>query len=433
MADAPGPDAAAATARDLLTHPPTLAFLVAVTASTMASVAQVTALGKQVFDLTQSELDLGLIGLAEFIPAALLALPAGTLADRFDRRMVMGIGLTGEMACSLAIALAVHRGVTTITPLLALVVAFGVFRAITAPAARALPATLVAPGGLPRIIPLFSGAWQIGLIVGPLLAGFLFLVSPSLPYVAAAALLGIAVLALPLIRLHPDAVVRDPDAAPPKLRDALEGLQIIRRSPILLGAISLDLFAVLFGGAVALLPALADERLGVGAGGLGILRAAAGAGAAVTTVVLVARPVRRRVGRVLFVAVACFGVATIVLGVTHTFAVALAALLLLSGADAVSVFIRATLVPLITPDEYRGRVMAVEGVFIGASNELGAFESGLAGNWLGAAGSVVFGGVATLAVVGVWVTAFPALRDVDRFDDVQPAELGPLSPQESTT
>lgn len=427
MADLPDPDVVVPSARYLLTHRSTVAFLVAVTASTMASVAQITALGKEVFDLTHSELDLGFIGLAEFIPAALLVFAAGTLADRFDRRVIMGIGLGGEMLCSLSIALAVHLGVSTITPLLALVVAFGTFRAFAAPAARALPATLVAPGGLPKIIPLFSGAWQIGLIAGPVLAGFLYLVSPSLPYVASATLLAVAVLALPFIRMHPDALVRDPDAARPRLRDALEGLQLIRRSPILLGAISLDLFAVLFGGAVALLPAIAEDRLGVGAGGLGILRAAAGVGAAATTVVLAVRPVRRRVGRVLFVSVACFGIATIALGLTHSFVVAFAALLLLSGADAVSVFIRATLVPLITPDEYRGRVMAVENVFIGASNELGAFESGVAGNYLGASGSVVFGGVATLAVVGVWATAFPALREVDSFDDVQPAEFGSLS------
>jgi predicted MFS family arabinose efflux permease len=184
---------------------------------------------------------------------------------------------------------------------------------------------------------------------------------------------------------------------------------------VLLGAISLDLFAVLFGGAIALLPALADERLGVGARGLGWLWASAGIGAALVTIVLARRPVRRHVGRTLLFVVALFGVGTIVLGVTTNFAVAFLAIAALSGADAVSVFIRSTLLPLVTPADVRGRVVAVEMVFIGASNELGAFESGVAGEVLGAAGAVVFGGVATLAVAVLWWVLFPALRDVDRF------------------
>jgi MFS family permease len=393
---------------------------VAVAASTMAAVAQVTALGKAVFDLSGRELDLGLIGLAEFLPAAALALVAGTLADRFDRRLMMAIGLGGELLCSLGLALAVGR-VSGIAPLLALVVAFGSFRSLAAPAGRALPATLVAPGGLPRIIPLFSAAWQLGAVAGPVLAGFLYLVDPSLPFVASAGLLALALGAIPFIRAHPEAVVRDDSAPPPRLADALDGLRLIRRSPVLLGAISLDLFAVLFGGAVALLPALAEQRYGVGAGGLGVLRAAVGVGAAVATVVLAVRPVGRHLGRVLLGSVALFGLATIVLGVTRSFAVALLALLVGAAADAVSVFIRATLVPLITPDEYRGRVLAVENVFIGASNELGAFESGVVGQAIGASGSVVLGGVATIGVVALWASLFPALRRIDRFDDALPA------------
>ncbi len=208
---------------------------------------------------------------------------------------------------------------------------------------------------------------------------------------------------------------------PPSFHTALEGLRLIFRTPILLGAISLDLFAVLFGGAVALLPAIADEQLGVGAVGLGVLRVAAGVGAAIMAVTLALRPINRHVGRALFIAVAVFGIGTIVLGVTHTFAIAFVSLLVLSAADAVSVFIRSTITPLVTPASARGRVLAVENVFIGASNELGAFESGVAGQLLGVAPAVVLGGGMTLLVAGLWTVLFPALRDVDRFTDLEGA------------
>ena len=207
----------------------------------------------------------------------------------------------------------------------------------------------------------------------------------------------------------------------------MEGLRLVRRQPILLGAISLDLFAVLFGGAVALLPAIADERLGVGAVGFGWLRAAPGIGAATMMLLLAIRPVRRRVGRVLLWAVAVFGLATVVLGVTTSYGVAFGALVVLGSADALSVFIRITLVPLVTPASARGRVLAVENVFIGASNELGSFESGVTGQLLGPALAVGLGGVATLVVAVTWSRLFPALRDVDRFptpvDDGTPADV----------
>ena len=429
-------------------------FLFAVTATTMASIAQLTALGVQVFAITGRELDLGLLGLAEFAPALLLAIPAGALADRFDRRLIMAIGLGGQALCSLGLAAVTATGTDSFTAILALVVVFGAFRALTAPAARALPATLVAPDELPRIVPLFSASWQFGLIAGPVLGGFLYAVDPPLPYLASAGLILVGMAALPFVSLHPSAgtagprittaapevaaavpgeplAAVDPRAGPveqpsrPTLRDALDGLRVIRRQPVLLGAISLDLFAVLFGGAVALLPAIAEDRLGVDATGLGWLRAAGGMGAALTTVVLATRPFTHRVGRVLLVSVGVFGLATIALGVTTSFWVAFGAMAVLSSADAISVYVRATLVPLITADEYRGRVLAVENVFIGASNELGAFESGVAGQLLGASGAIVLGGAATLVVVVIWWFGFTPLRDIDRFDDIAPGSARP--------
>jgi hypothetical protein len=230
-------------------------------------------------------------------------------------------------------------------------------------------------------------------------------------------LLAASALALLSIRYDPEALAEHvgEHESRPGLRDALEGLRFIKREPILLGAIGLDLFAVLFGGVVGLLPAIATERLGVDAVGLGWLRAAGGIGAATVTLAIAWRPLTRRVGRRLLATVALFGAATVVLGLTTEFAVAVVCMAVLSGADAVSVFIRATLVPLFTPRHMRGRVLAVENVFIGGSNQAGDFESGVAGQALGVGPAVVLGGVATLAVAGSWWFLFPALRDVDRF------------------
>jgi MFS family permease len=415
------------SARELVRDRSVAAFLASVTAATMAALAQTTALGYQVFELTGREIDLGLLGLAEFLPALVLAVPAWALADRFDRRTMYGLALAGEAVAVGGLAWLTWQGVDEFGPLLGMVVLFGSFRALAAPALRALPATLVAPGSLPRIVPMFSASWQIGLIAGPVLGGVLYATEPPLAYLGSVALLLLAIGVLPLLRLRrraePQGTVERPG-----WRSALDGLRVIRHNPVLLGTISLDLFAVLFGGAVALLPAIATTRLGTDASGLGWLRAAGGIGAALTTAALVARPLRRRIGPTLLVCVAIFGAATIVLGAATSFVVAFVALFVMSAADAVSVFVRATLVPLITPDEYRGRVLSVENVFIGASNELGAFESGLTGQLFGAPLAVVFGGAATLVVVAVAAVAFPALRRIDGFPPPESATLGTARP-----
>ena len=418
------------------------ALLVSVFCSMAASAAQVTALGKLVYDLTGRELDLGLLGLAEFAPAALLVLVTGAVADRFERRRVAAAAAVAQAVSAGALALYAGTGPTSIVPIFALVFVFGVARAFAAPAARALVGDIVPPERLPWLVARFSGAWQAALVVGPVLGGFLYTLDVRLPYVGAAALLLVAAGALLLVRplaTRPAPAGREPAevlaadalataatepvvgrveiAAPVRTgwRDAVEGIRFIRRVPVLLGALSLDLFAVLFGGAWALLPAIATDRLGVDAVGLGWLRAAGGMGAGAVTIALAVRPLRRRVGPTLLVVVACFGLGTIVLGLTRSFVVAFVAMAALSGADAVSVFIRATLVPLVTPEDKRGRVLAVENVFIGGSNELGAFESGVAGQLLGPSGAIVLGGVATLAVAGGWWVLFPDLRRVDRF------------------
>jgi MFS family permease len=416
-----------------------VALLVTVFSSACGAVAGVTALGIQVYDLTHRELDLGLLGLAEFAPAALLVLVTGTVADRFDRVRVTASGAVLQAVVALALAAYALREPRSVAPIFALVLVFGAGRAFLAPAARALPADVVDSQTLPLLTARRGATWQSAIIVGPVIAGGLYPLGAAVPYFAMAVLLAIAAVSVLFVRTLPvtgGAETEDPiaeaagteaaveagsghlEAVPTtrgRLHEALEGLRFIRHSPILLGAISLDLFAVLFGGAVALLPAIAIDRLGVGSVGLGWLRAAGGIGAASVTLVIARRPFTRHVGPILLVAVAIFGAATIALGATTIYAVAFIAMLVLSGADAISVFIRSTLVPLITPRDKRGRVNAVESVFIGASNELGAFESGVVGQVLGAPGAIVIGGVATLVVAGTYCVAFPSLRSVDGF------------------
>ncbi|MCU1484069.1 MAG: hypothetical protein JWN67_815 [Actinomycetia bacterium] len=402
-------------------------LLVSLLLSSIASMTQATVLGKQVFDISHRELDLGLLGLVEFAPALLLVLVTGTVADRFDRRRVAALGLLGEAAATGGILWYVSTDPTAVGPLFGIVLVFGVARAFAAPAARSLPADIVEPERVPWVVARYSATWQIASIVGPVTGGFLYAADVRLPYLFIMVVTVGAAAAVLLVQRHqPTRPVDVPDEIPavdplltpaPKARfgEAWAGLRFIRTQPILLGAISLDLFAVLFGGAVALLPAIAEERLGVGAVGFGWLRAAGGIGAALVTLRLAIRPLDRRVGRTLLVSVGVFGLATLALGATRSYVVAFVAMLVLSGADSVSVFVRATLVPLVTPRSRRGRVLAVENVFIGASNELGAFESGVAGQLLGPAGAVVLGGAATLAIAAGWGALFPELRDVDGF------------------
>lgn len=319
-------------------------------------------------------------------------------------------------------------------PVFALTVAFGIAQAFGAPAIRSLPADMVEPEDVPSVVARSNIAGEAGIVLGPVLGGFLYAADVRFPFVALAALSaasGASILAVRLSGTVPAAPIpADPAReavvepvlghaeAPPSRRgwrEASAGLRFVRSRPVVLGAISLDLFAVLFGGAVALLPAIAKDRLGVGAVGLGWLQAAAGLGAACTTTMLALWPPGRRIGRTLLAVVAVFGAFTVLLGATRSYAVAFAAIFVLSGADAVSVFIRATLVPLATPEEMRGRVLAVENVFIGASNEFGGFESGVTAQLLGTSAAVMLGGAATLLVAGVWSVAFPALRRVDGF------------------
>jgi len=392
-----------------------------------AVMGQITIIGKQVYDLTGRPLDLGLLGVAEFLPVAVLAPLAGPLADRHDRRKILGIALVGEAIASLLLFLYARSDPTSITPIFAIVLFFGVCRAFAMPASRALPIDLSPPGAIPRVVALKSVCFQAGHIAGPITFGFAFVVEGSLPYLLSALAL---VAAIAIVTLIPSSGVKRLASTGGRqlILESLEGLRFIRYRPVLLGAMGLDLFAVLFGGALALLPAIAEDRLGVGAIGLGWLRAGVGIGAGATAVCMSIRPVQRHLGRTLYAVIAMFGLGTTALGLTRSFTLAFTIIVFVSAADAVSMFIRATLVPLATPENMRGRVLAVESVFIGASNELGAAESGLTAAFMGLVGAVVFGGVATLAVVALWWRFFPTLRDLDTFDDVMPIRPDGLPP-----
>lgn len=377
---------------------------------------QAAVLGKQVYDITGRQIDIGWIGLVEFLPAAVLVLVTGVVADRFYRRNIVLVAVAGELASAVALMFYARTNPTAVAPIFMITLLYGIARAFVAPAARSIWPSIAPPGGLPAVVALSSATWTGAAIAGPAMSGLLYSIDPWVAYLAASILIATGMVAI--LRVN---VPRNITATTerPTFRHAIEGLVFIRRTPILLAAISLDLFAVLFGGAIALLPVIAEERLGVGDVAYGWLRAAVGIGAAAMALFLAWRPVQRSVGHKLFVVVATFGVMTVVLGLTRNYVIAFIAIVVMSAADMVSVFIRSSIVPLVTPDEKRGRVLAVENVFIGASNELGAFESGVASQALGTAGAVVGGGVATVGIAGLWWVLFPALRHVDRFSDLE--------------
>ena len=384
----------------------------------------ITALFKQVYDITGDPFDIGLLGLAQFVPGLLLAIPSGYAADRFDRRRVAGGFLAARLACAVALMVHSFGPVAGRTWLIIAAVGIGIADALISPSRRSIIPLMVSADDLPRVIALWTATFTGSAIVGPALGGVLYSIGDEVAYGVAAALTAASIPLILSIRYLPgvSAVAHvTSDDERPSVRRALEGLVFIRRTPVVLAAISLDLFAVLFGGAVALIPVVASERLGVGDVAYGWLRAAPGVGAAAMAIVLAVRPVQRRVGPTLLGVVAIFGLGTIVFGVTTNYAVAFAALVVLSAADMISMFIRGAIIPLATPPEQLGRVTAVEGVFIGASNELGAFESGVAARWLGVPWAIAGGGIATVAIAGFFAIAFPSLRKIDTFDEVTPA------------
>jgi MFS family permease len=387
-------------------------FLCARFLATVAVQMQGVAVGWQVYGITGDPLDLGLVGLAQFAPFVPLVLVAGHVADRFDRRRIIMLCYAVEMLCGLLLIGFTLAGLQAVWPVFAVMALYGSARAFMMPASQAVVINLVPPEIFSKALALHSSAFQVAVIAGPALGGVLYLAGPMTVYETVAALLAVASLLMLAMERGPRPTAR---REPVSWSTVLEGLRFVRSRPAMLGAISLDLFAVLFGGATALLPAYASDVLHVGPTGLGLLRTAPGLGAAFTGLLLAFWPLGRHVGRWMFGGVILYGAATVVLGLSGSFPLSLAALALMGAGDMVSVYIRHMLVQVDTPDAIRGRVSAVNSVFIGASNELGEFESGLTAVWFGLVPAVIVGGCATLAVAFVWMLAFPSLRTMDEF------------------
>jgi sugar phosphate permease len=393
-------------------------YVGATVATAFAIEMSFVAIGWQVYAIHSDPLDLGLVGLAMFLPLPLLALPAGHLSDRYPRRTVLALSLGLDALVAIGLLAVTRAGAGETWPFFALAFVTGVASAIGAPAGRAMTPSLVPQAILVKAFAQRSVATQLSVIAGPALGGLLFALDPELVY-AVASVFSLASLAA-VLAMHAG---RDgAGAGTPDLASVLGGVRLVRRTPVLLGAISLDLFAVLFGGAVALLPIFARDVLEVGPAGLGVLRAAPAVGALCAAFVLAHRPVRRHAGRTLLIVVALYGITMVVFGLSETMWLSLAALAAGGAVDTVSVVLRQTILPLVTPDELRGRVTAVEMVFISASNELGAFESGVAAALIGAVPAVVVGGVVTIGVALTWTRLFPQLAEVDRLDELQPVE-----------
>jgi MFS family permease len=379
------------------------------------------AIGWEVYAQHRSTLDLGWIGLAEFIPMFVLALPAGQLADHLPRRLVFAASLLLGAGVGAGLAVLSGSGDTSVGPYLALAAGAGTAMAIGTPAARAMPPTLVGPELLPSAMTLRSIAATAAQVVGPALGGLLYGTSPVLVYSLAAGACVLAAMSVTAMHPRPAAAGSGaPSPAAPGLQSVLEGLRFVRRTPILLGAILLDLLAVLFGGAVGLLPVFARSILHVGPTGLGILRAGPAIGALLGAAVVTWRPIGGRAGRTLLIVVGLYGASIVVFGLSRGFVLSFVALAVGGFVDLYSMNIRSTTVALATPDTLRGRVLAVEMVFISASNQLGTFESGLAAFLVGTIPAVVGGGVVTMLIAAGWSRFFPALTDVDRLDQVAP-------------
>jgi len=402
-------------ARSLLAeHPAFRLFWCARTASALSFQMQAVAVGWQIYELTHSTFQLGMVGLAQFLPMVLLTLPAGHAADRYNRTITAGTSTAIQGLAIVGMAFASHAHRLTPAGIFAAVAFIGAAKAFERPAASALMPNLVPEKLVPQGIALSSAAMQTAFVIGPAVGGILYGWGAAVTYAAAAGLALLAAALTFMIRQERSARPKEP----PTLASVFSGIHFIRRSPIILGSISLDLFAVLLGGATALLPAYARDILHIGATGLGALRAAPAVGSLLMSFILAHRPLAGNVGRKMFAAVFSFGVATVIFGLSRWVALSFVALFLMGASDMVSVVVRSSLVQLQTPDAMRGRVSAVNSLFIGTSNQLGEFESGITASLFGTVPATVLGGLGTIVVCGLWMRFFPALV---AFDRLQPA------------
>jgi MFS family permease len=366
----------------------------------------------QMYALTGSALDLGLVGLAQFVPMAAFMLVAGQIADRYDRRRVLQICQTVEWLVAAALAVSTIYGWVGKELILSAVLVFGAGRAFESPTQASLLPAVIPPSLFARAVAASASTTQLATITGPAIGGLLYTFGAAVPYITCCGLYISSVVLLIFVRIERIARIRSPIRS----REFFAGIFYVRRSPILLGVISLDLFAVLLGGTTALLPIFANEIFHLGPEGLGLLRAAPAVGALAITAVLAVRPPTRRVGTIMFLSVACFGLATIAFALSQSFILSMASLAVLGASDAISVVIRMTLVQIETPDAMRGRVNAVNSLFAGTSNQLGDFRAGLMAAWLGSVPAVLVGGFGILVVVLIWSRVFPVLVHVDSFE-----------------
>jgi MFS family permease len=397
---------------NLLRHPPFLFFNFARGFSEFAYQIATVAIGWHVYELTGSAFYLGLVGLVQFIPSALLVFAAGHAADRFDRRRVVQLCQLLEGLVAAYLAWRSFAGSLTVAEIFSALAVFGIAGAFESPASSALLPAVAPEGLMQRATALSTGTWQVAAISGPALGGLAYAISPAAPYAVMACFWLLGSLLNGAIRLERPAALTEP----PTFSKLFAGFKFVRDNPAILGTISLDLFAVLLGGATALLPIYARDILHAGPWALGVMRAAPAIGALLMTAVLARHTIKSKVGLRMFQAVIAFGLATVVFALSHVIWLSVLALAAMGAADTISVVIRISLVQLATPDEMRGRVGAVNFLFINASNQLGEFESGMTAALLGAMPAALLGGIGTIAVALLWMKLFPSLRKVERLE-----------------
>ena len=393
-------------------HRPFVLYWLSRLAAGFAVQIQTVAVGWQVYDITRDPLDLGFVGLSQFLPALVLVLFTGAVADRYRRRTIMAVCVTAEALCAIALLLFTLSGADIVWPIFALLVAFGIARAFYNPAQQSLLPNLVPTAILGSAIALNTLSWQVASIVGPVTGGLLYGISAEAAYGTAAALLVISGLLILAVPKPPQKTVPEPGT----WQTLVAGFQYIWHEKIVLGAISLDLFAVLLGGTYALLPVYARDILDVGPWGLGLLRAGPAIGSMAVALYLATRPIRDHAGILMFLFVGIFGLSVVVFGVSTIAWLSVAALIVMGAADMISVYVREILIQLWTPDRVRGRVNAVNTVFVGASNELGEFRAGVSAALIGTVPAVVIGGIGTVAVTALWFWWFPELRRIRHLD-----------------
>ncbi len=390
-----------------------LILLLIIRALTALSFQMLTvAVGWQIFSLTQEPFYLGLVGLAQFLPMFLLTLAVGYVADRYDRKLIICLCKVIESIGIFLLALGSHSGWISKESILAIVFFIGALHAFQGPPLQALLPNIVSKELFPEAAAWSASAFQCATILGPAFGGMLYILGPEAVYFTA----GILSLSTGIVILFISTLQEQSKSETATIKSIFAGISFIKSKPIILGAISLDLFAVLFGGATALLPVYAGNILAVGPFGLGLLRSAPAAGALIMSVFLARRPMKRNVGRNMFAAVIIFGVSTIIFAVSASFVLSLLILFIMGASDVISVVIRSTLVQMETPDNMRGRVSSVNQLFIGTSNQLGEFESGLTAAWLGVVPAVILGGLGTILVVSLWIKLFPSLAHVDKLE-----------------